>query len=63
MKINKCLQKNRRKQIRIYKEKTKRLKRVTDIIKHKGFKKSARIEKMLKNSRFAQHLYPFHNPD
>ena len=51
--IEPCLQKNRRKQIRFYKAKTKRLKRVTDIIKHKGFKKSARIKKMLKNARFA----------
>ena len=53
MKINKCLQKTRRKQIRFYKAKTKRLKRVTDIIKHKGFKKSGQIKKMLKNNRFA----------
>ena len=33
-----CLQKNRRKQRRFYKEKTKRLKRVKDIIKQKDAK-------------------------
>ena len=31
----------------------KRLKRVKDIIKHKGRQKSARIKKMLKNIRFS----------
>ena len=35
------------------KKKLKRLKRVKDIIKHKGCQKSARIKKMLKNARFA----------
>jgi len=36
-----CLQKNRRKQRRFYKEKTKILKRVKDKIKRKGCQKSA----------------------
>ena len=31
----------------------KRIKRVKDIIKHKGCQKSARIKKMLKNARFS----------
>ena len=35
------------------KKRLKRLKRVKDIIKHKGCQKSARIKKMLKNSHFA----------
>jgi len=35
------------------KKRLKRLKRVEDIIKPKGCQKSARIEKMLKNARFA----------
>ena len=42
-----------RKQRRFYKEKTKKIKRVNDIIKHKGCQKSARIKKMLKNAHFA----------
>ena len=37
----------------------KRLKRVKDIIKHKGCQKSARVKKMLKNARFMQNLYIF----
>ena len=32
---------------------SKRIKRVKDIIKHKGCQKSARIKKMLKNIRFS----------
>ena len=36
-----CLQKNRKKQRRFYKEKTKKIKRVKDI-KHKRCKKSVR---------------------
>ena len=35
------------------KKRIKRLKRINDIIKHKGCQKSARIKKMLKNSRFS----------
>ena len=35
------------------KKRIKRLKRVKDIIKQKGCQKSARIKKMLKNSRFS----------
>ena len=36
---------NQRKQSRFYKEKTKQIKRVKDIKKHKGCQKSARIKK------------------
>jgi len=35
------------------KKRIKKLKRVKDIIKHKGCQKSARIKKMLKNARFS----------
>ena len=35
------------------KKRIKRLKRVKDIIKHKGCQKSARIKKMLKNAHFS----------
>ena len=43
------------------KKRIKRLKRVKDIIKHKGCQKSARIKKMLRNTRFS-YLYFFHIP-
>ena len=43
------------------KKRIKRLKRVKDIIKHKGCQKSARIKKMLKNAHIALNLYIFHN--
>ena len=44
------------------KKRIKRLKRVKDIIKHKGCQKSARIKKMLKNAHFSKNLYLFHIP-
>ena len=47
-----CLQKNRNKQRRFYKEKTKKIKRVKDIIKLKGCKKSAQMKIMVKNACF-----------
>ena len=34
------------------KKRIKRLKRIKDIIKHKGCQKPARIKKMVKNARF-----------
>ena len=45
-----------------YRKKIKRLKRVKDLIQHKGCQITAQIKKMLKNARFSYNLDPFNTP-
>ena len=48
-----CLQKIEESKDDLTKKRIKRLKRVKDIINHKGCQKTARIKKMLKNARLS----------